>query len=661
MKYGTKLYGKIRDFIVTLNNNPFLIKNYLVIYVMIFLTIFFIYCDKLNVRLARWEAANLTLPIASILNEQDFGISDSDVEYFKSIFPNTNIADDYYRLSKHYNRDGQRLGYYFPTYAIICLPYTILFLFLGLPTEYVFVITNMTAFFIFLLVVIKTLDLRKSIPIVLLCTFSPISLSFIAQSAEVVLFSLLGLTVLCWYKNWYKSAAILVSIAGTMNPTVLAVGIVMIIDFLFSIYISSEKGKNVIFVFLVNWKNILIYGCCYIIGLIPFFYFYYNTGLLILTGASKISTMTVHDVLFNFVAYLFDLNFGFFPYYGLLMMSTLILAVIHAYHKNFYFFKYISAFLLTVMSYSIMYHINHGMTAISRYNSWCSVLLIFIAVFMMDSLKRNNLMNTIHKISGYFTACWIAFLFLHGYRIDMPYVYMTPIAEFVLDNAPCMYNPLHSTFNSRVNHVDGGYSYELPIIYSNKNGIIKKILADSSCMEYLLNSVMGNEDEIKWLTNELSDFSSEAYISIPRTFSLKQCHPYDIGSTIFFYGDEANAEEYIQYGFSHQENSFTWTEGNECCISFKTTAPSNLLHAKINIASIFNKSQHVIIYSNGDIVYDDVVVDSPAIEFDFKNGKNIGNEIKIVLPDAVSPAELNMSTDSRILGLAIQTICITEK
>ena len=44
------------------------------------------------------------------------------------------------------------------------------------------------------------------------------------------------------------------------------------------------------------------------------------------------------------------------------------------------------------------------------------------------------------------------------------YVNMTPIASFILDKAPQLYNPLHSTFSSRTIHVDWGqYFSDIPI------------------------------------------------------------------------------------------------------------------------------------------------------------------------------------------------------
>lgn len=60
------------------------------------------------------------------------------------------------------------------------------------------------------------------------------------------------------------------------------------------------------------------------------------------------------------------------------------------------------------------------------------------------------------------------------------YMSWTPIAQYVMDNFPSFYNPLHSTFNSRTNHVDGGYFYETPILYTTNEGYVRKILASSN-------------------------------------------------------------------------------------------------------------------------------------------------------------------------------------
>jgi hypothetical protein len=51
---------------------------------------------------------------------------------------------------------------------------------------------------------------------------------------------------------------------------------------------------------------------------------------------------------------------------------------------------------------------------------------------------------------------------------------MSPLAKIILDKYPALYNPYPYTFVSRVDHVDGGYYYNQPVVYYNDNGYNKK-------------------------------------------------------------------------------------------------------------------------------------------------------------------------------------------
>ncbi|WP_301001064.1 hypothetical protein [uncultured Bilophila sp.] len=60
----------------------------------------------------------------------------------------------------------------------------------------------------------------------------------------------------------------------------------------------------------------------------------------------------------------------------------------------------------------------------------------------------------------------------------IPYTVMMALPRKVMELAPAWYNPLPSTFNSRINNVDGGYDVEknLPVLYRDANGNIRKAL-----------------------------------------------------------------------------------------------------------------------------------------------------------------------------------------
>lgn len=144
-----------------------------------------------------------------------------------------------------------------------------------------------------------------------------------------------------------------------------------------------------------------------------------------------------------------------------------------------------------------MIHINSGMSGIARYNTWVSAIFIFaVCLFMEEILKKRRLIQTAYTLA----AAGICFTGLVVFRYglycasDTNYTYMTPVAEFILDKFPDLYNPLHSTFNSRTNHVDGGYYYETPIVYFAEDGYVRKILASEKDKDELLKILNHKQD-----------------------------------------------------------------------------------------------------------------------------------------------------------------------
>jgi hypothetical protein len=137
--------------------------------------------------------------------------------------------------------------------------------------------------------------------------------------------------------------------------------------------------------------------------------------------------------------------------------------------------------------------------------------------------------------------------------------------------------------------------------------------------------------------------------------------PYHIGDYMFFYGDKYNARDYIISGMSGVEESFTWTEGNN--VEFEIpidNVTADGMNCSINLAAVFNGEQSVEAYVNDELVYSDLVT-SVSNKIEFKINKNDSGlyNIRLVLPDAISPKEIGQSEDPRCLALAIQFIQIT--
>ncbi|WP_320955803.1 hypothetical protein [Enterocloster asparagiformis] len=238
------------------------------------------------------------------------------------------------------------------------------------------------------------------------------------------------------------------------------------------------------------------------------------------------------------------------------------------------------------------------------------------------------------------------------------YVNMTPIASFILDKAPQLYNPLHSTFSSRTIHVDGGYMYNTPVVYVAKDGYVRKILAPKEDITNLLDYYASLSGHDKWYLNQLNILNDEEqYIFVPVKYKILKFNDYELGSPIWFYTDNFNTDCYVSTGLSVTESWGTWTSGGELQMPLKISSEVTSMHGHIDCIA-FNNQQTVLIYVNNKIV-NNLVYRGGGI--DFENSEKSGFiNIKIELPEANSPYALGQSDDRRILGLGIQKIVITE-
>lgn len=124
-----------------------------------------------------------------------------------------------------------------------------------------------------------------------------------------------------------------------------------------------------------------------------------------------------------------------------------------------------------------------------------------------------------------------------------------------------------------------------------------------------------------------------------------------------------NGHDYIHYGFSNAEEGFTWTDGKEAEIWFHISSPSiRLLHIKIDIGAVFNSEQYITVVCNENQCFSgNIREDSSVIEFDVLSDENGDVSMKFEIPQAESPSNLGMNEDSRILGIGIKSIVISEK
>jgi hypothetical protein len=167
------------------------------------------------------------------------------------------------------------------------------------------------------------------------------------------------------------------------------------------------------------------------------------------------------------------------------------------------------------------------MSGIARYNAWGAVILIFAVVCFFDEIekKKQAVLATWVSLSiGIIITTVIVAMYGPHYAEKTRDRDFTPIAEFVMDKCPALYNPLHSTFNSRVNHIDGGYVIETPLIYENENGEVKKMLVSAEDKQYILENYEDENDGAgEWLSKKFDGIGEgKHYISINRKHKVKK-------------------------------------------------------------------------------------------------------------------------------------------
>ena len=646
------------------NNVRINLERITIIYMAVFGILMLIYCS-VNVPTPVGEWDDYSLPIASIIKEHNISISDVDVAYYKELFPNWAGYIESYRLSGYTTRAGGQMVWYFPIYALVCIPFVLILSWIKLPTIYAFPYTNLAVLMISVTILNRCLKSREKTKLfmVLLLTLNPIVFYISWTSGEVFIYSMLVMGLTFWYNRWYKRAAFFVSVAGMLNPTIMAIGIVMILEYVIVLLRTKAKEEKWSLFIKKKIPEVIKYGCCYIISIIPMAYNYYNVGHINLTASLSGFTSGNESTFSRFVSYVFDLNYGILPYFPLLLILSIVFFIVAIFKKNIRYIEWVITFLINMALYSVMIHINCEMSGISRYNSWGALILIFaVALIGTDSLTEIETRGASFIVIGIGVVFTTITVFVYGPTCASNTLYLrfTPIAEWTLDHFAKIYNPLKSTFNSRTVHVDGGYSYETPVTYSAKDGYIRKILASENDKEVLLNNYVSIYGTNENFINQVYDLNGVGYISLSAKDGIVRVEPYEAGNVLLFSANESTGLKYAVQGLSTAEEWGTWSIGHETKFRMKCDVQSGMLHCEI-VAGVHNNVQDITISVNGQRVYQNHDYKGEGIQFDFAN-PGVGNciEIAIEIPNAISPAELGVSDDRRVLGLGFTQMTISK-
>ena len=618
------------------------------------------------------EIDSYVFPILSLEYQGSFLTDESILPFaqrdFPNLYRNINSYQDLRSSKMPITVDGKWVPFYFPLYSILCLPVKVLLQVLNLNQEKCFFICNICFALIMFLVIVfcKSISFCPKIITLFLLFFSPLFLYVTRIGMEALLFSLVGTSMVFLYEKKYKRCALLTSIAGLLNRTTMVIGIVCIIKFIIDL-IKENKNSRTIQIIKKETIKIVNFAICFS----PFFLVWLR-GLLVKPVTNKLDSLfETQEYWSRFYSYLFDINLGLFSFAPLLLLFGVLITVYNVINKKYDVLYFVGCLLGTIAAYSFNYNINHSMTYCARYVFWTYPMLVLLVVFYGASVFSKRIFIVSSGVSIILTTVLLV------YNSDNYYnsVKFNKLTRKIFSTYPQLYNPAHSTFNCRVNHFHGGYSfrssdggfiswkYELPIIYSDRKGI-RKILISQQEIPTFLQNILAKDSDIIWLKKELEKVGkSEKYISIPQNISIKKSQDYYMNDLIVCYGNSYNANKFIPIGLSEKENGFSWTEGKElyCVIRFPEFKPNDKVTAEINLVDIFLGKQLVNINVDVKCITNKEIHQGENIFFDFILPENKTVEISIGLPSASSPRRVGLSKDSRILSLALKTIKFKKK
>ena len=397
------------------------------------------------------------------LQEQDM----RSLKELQSTFPFHSRDFDHHKSLPNYRtaNDTKSYSMHFWAYSAVNLPVKFILHVFRLNEFKVMQITNALLLFLALLhiVFISRLSESQKLLFILLVVFCPAFWFLSWTHIEIFSYSFVVISLVYMDARKFPAAILCSAIAATQNqPLVLWVAFLWIRGLVY----SQEKKKDF---FLLSLSMIP--------AIIPAVFYYTKFGIFSLQtpdlSLKNVSIFKIFDLFF-------DLSFGMLPYIPIALFLFFGIVI-----RNIFIRKKVSLsvqiFLLIIAMMfvcSFKGHWHHGTVGPSRYVIW---LLPFIFFVLLTEENLKSLQKP--KGSIYRAVLWIAiiiqvFIVFYGggfyKRKCISYLRHAPLAKFVLNHFPALYNPNHKLFILRTSHTEASLS-KIPVIYYHA-GKCKKAL-----------------------------------------------------------------------------------------------------------------------------------------------------------------------------------------
>ena len=152
--------------------------------------------------------------------------------------------------------DSDFLGrsYYWGTYSFLCIPGCVLLKLAGISPAYGFALTNAVLLILALLSVFFWLKLEEMYKLLLifLLAVSPAMVYLIWPSSEVCLFTFICVGLVFLFNKQYNLAALTISFAGSLNITVMPLGILLLFFYFKDCFLTIPKTSHILFLQIYN-------------------------------------------------------------------------------------------------------------------------------------------------------------------------------------------------------------------------------------------------------------------------------------------------------------------------------------------------------------------------------------------------------------------------
>jgi hypothetical protein len=500
------------------------------------------------------ESDDFAINIISITEHFSTRVLESDIQYAHQYFPG--IAD---HLQNCYNvsigkegrgrignitPDGDIYGYYFPIYAIACIPakYFIQFFLPGTDQSWSMLFTNLLSYtgaLFFAFYNLKALKSKQRLLVIALLAVSPVLRYIHAATYETFLYSLVVCSAVMLYRGFYKRALFFAALAASGNPSINGLCAAIVLCWFYEIIARALKDRSTFRGTIKrNYLEAVKLFVCFLPVVTHLLYY------KILLGTFTPLAQGQEPWYFSrFTAYLFDLNFGFAGHYPLLLLLLLAGCVLCLYQRNIKALSFPFAIFLSCAVYSSNFHINCGMEGMARYNIYITPLLLIFTTASLAQAQKAFFYKVIMYI-GLVSALLCSLLIIINSRYS--YVEFYPVPKEILNTYPSLYNPYSYTFISRTYHFDGGY-WDLskqPYWYTDNEGYVRKILVNRESSVVLENMIKnsafsGNQEDVTYLRNKIPELQyrndhETDYINLPRNIHLKIRAEGDILDSLFY-------------------------------------------------------------------------------------------------------------------------------